>query len=141
MLAAAGSSGTVDEAYGARSIKVELQLANVLDLNPQDPVFQEFASRCKVRYPMVVKEFVSGSSAFHDPLPGGIQGILGSHRMIPAGGARFVAVPEPEARDIVIRYWRVPGARTTFFERLKNLQEQRRTSICCERDFAVRRSD
>jgi len=30
---------------------------------------------------------------------------------------------------------------TIFFEPLKNLQAQLRTSICCERDFAVLRSD
>jgi hypothetical protein len=44
----------------------------------------------------------------------------------------MICVASHKLRDLV---------RTTFFERLKNLQAQRRTSICCGRDFAVLQFD
>ena len=55
LYAAFKSAGTIDQAFKAHSILVELTLANdeksILEIKPQEPSFQKFVSRCNAEFP------------------------------------------------------------------------------------------
>ena len=108
LFATAASAGTIDQLYNARLIRLELPLSNgetpLLRITPHnDPEFQKFAARCATAYPMIKQTFIIGGSPFTTPLPAGIIGVLGDHKLIPAAGARFVPVTEEAAKQIVVK--------------------------------------
>lgn len=77
--------------------------APILRILPQDSGFQAFTSRCKAAYSLAPPALISGRPAWSAPAADASPPFLGNLRRIPTSGARFVAITEPEAQDILAK--------------------------------------